>query len=140
MTLPVAHKEKIQARCERLKALYGKYRKEDDRRTKMGWGAVVSILIILAYIVNTQDMTDFSGTAGGTVALGGIVIFGLLWHGSRREASHLSSRHAKYFEATSDRLKGIGVGLSYDGERAYLLNEDGSVGSGFDPFDETSFE
>jgi hypothetical protein len=136
MTLPVRHKKNIQAICKRLEALYDKYRKNSDRKTKMGWGAVVSILIILAYIFNYQSMTDFSGTLGLNAALGGIIVFGVLWHGSRREVMQLVPR----LEDLSYSFKDIGVVLSWDGKHAYLRNEDGSLGSGFDPFNETSFE
>lgn len=136
MTLPVAHKIKIQANCKRLKALHDKYRREDNRKTKMGWGAVVSIFIILSYIFNYQNMTDFSGTLGIAAALGGIIVFGVLWHGSRREANRMFSDILTY----SDSLRDIGVHLYHDGQLAFLRNEDGSVGTGFDPFDETSFE
>ena len=136
MTLPVTHKKKIQATCKSLKALHDKYRKNRDRKTKMGWGAVVSILIILAYIFNNQNMTDFSGTLGLAAALGGIIVFGVLWHGSRREEMRLVPR----LENLSYSFKDIGVDLSWDGKDAYLRKEDGSLGSGFDPFDEASFE
>ena len=123
-----------------LKDHYDKWRKVEKQKTKMGWGAVVSILIILAYIINTQNMTDFSGSLGFTAAVGGIIIFGIIWRDSRREASRLHSNFINYSHRISHRLKDIGVSLSHDGQMAYLRNEDGSLGSGFDPFDDTSFE
>ena len=136
MTLPATHQKEIQAICKRRKELYGKYRKNNNRKTKVGWGAIVSILIILAYIINNQNMTDFSGTLGLAAALGGIIVFGVLWHGSRREDMRLASR----LEELTYSFKDIVIELSYDGKHVYLRNEDGSLGSGFDPFDETSFE